>query len=128
MIIHHKNESLDKVLNMVMASAAYHFVIPSFLFRDDSFLYSVEVNNSNIRGIVYKFNSHDTPAFAAIDKCIMFNQLTRYFWTGKKMISNPYVCSYCELHEVFVAYTFNDIETFCIHSSYFDDEFMCLIN
>ena len=83
--------------------------------------YTIYMRKKDKRGVIYKFRSHDVPRLFPVDKCIEFNLLSN-------KLDKSYVCLKCSIHDLYVNYTEDNIDVFCLHTGYFCDEILCYID
>ena len=125
MITYHPNQDLKLLFQMFQMSCINLEILPRIIILADSFLYEIE----NVKGIVYKLNCHSNEDYKNIDKCIFLNELNLLWFNGIKFVKNPFICNSCinTNGDLYVNFYFTDVDVFCIHTFYFDDELLALI-
>ena len=79
------------------------------------------MRKKDIRGVIYKYRGHSVPRLFPIDNIIEFNLINN-------KIDRSYVCQQCPVNSLFVNYTEDNIDIFCVHTGYFYDEILCYID
>jgi hypothetical protein len=119
MLTTHPDQTLDTIINEIIITSRKLWIFPYITCQPDSFTYVLSMRKFELRGIVFKYKSHTNRNLNSIDNCITANSLPTE--------QNDYVCLRClASSSLFVNYTFDDIELFCPHTSYFEDEIQCI--
>jgi hypothetical protein len=124
MFSHHEIPALDAVLRAFALGCAEAGLLP--LVRVHPTSLCLEIVAKKLRAIVYRYRGHGNPDFVNIDMLIDENNLIEVWSFGKSFHDNQYTCADCRRSkDVMVFFTFTDVETFCAHSSFIDDEIKC---
>ena len=78
---------------------------------------------------IYKYKNHNNIYLNLIDKIIDDSDLINYWKLQNRLYINTYICKACkENSNIYVHFDIDcDPETFCLHSSFLEDEIMASI-
>jgi hypothetical protein len=98
-------------------------------------LYTIYKDNREQTGTIYEFKNHNNKYFEFKDRDILKNDLINSIVIGPRKFLNLWVCEACKASASFQSYRNvmvnlieGEINAFCVHSSYIEDELMLFVN
>ena len=128
MIQTHINENMNLILQEIYKKCFRYSYIPRFKLHYNMIVYEISVKDKPSAGIIYQYSK--CFEMSPIDLKLDLEDNINFVKVNGKLYDNDYVCCSCkrDKENIFVNFDTTQIETFCNHTSYIDDEFEIILN
>ena len=121
MLAYHSNLKLNQIENEIINSCLKLDFLPHFISTDDYLAYELHIHTNKFKtGLIFLKNTNNLELLQLIE-VNMKNDLIKNWLVNGRLITNPYIC--CD--DILFNIIGNELEAFCIHSSYIEDEISC---
>ena len=121
MIAFHSNPELNQIENEIIQTCLRLDFLPRFIINEDYLAYEIQIHTNKFKsGLIFNKNTVNLE-LQQIIKTSTYNNLIKNWLINGRLVPNPYTC--CD--NVLFNIINNELEAFCIHSPYIEEEISC---